>query len=159
MTEQGHGQDDRSGSPDRLERFVDGIARAQQPRRAPAALESRVLSEIAARQPAAAWWRRSFNHWPLAARAAFVIASLGFVKLALSAFVTVSSMVRGRDVVDTTVLHRSAEAVSTTFSVGELVLHAIPPIWLYGAAAFCFGVYLLLFGLGTVAYRTLYVQR
>jgi hypothetical protein len=39
------------------------------------------------------------------------------------------------------------------------VVHAVPPMWLYGTAAFGFALYAVLFGLGTVAYRTLYVQR
>jgi hypothetical protein len=43
--------------------------------------------------------------------------------------------------------------------MGSFLIHAIPPLWLYGAAAFGFVLYALLFGLGTVAYRTLYVER
>ena len=154
------GQGGNSPRHDDLERFVSDVARGQPPRRAPASLEMRVMAEIAGRHPvAAAGWRRGFAHWPLAARVAFVIVSCGFVKLALSVFSSLITQFDAQDVVGAGMFHRSAEAVSTTVSVGEIVLHAIPPMWLYGAATFCFVLYALLFGLGTVAYRTLYVQR
>jgi RNA polymerase sigma-70 factor (ECF subfamily) len=48
---------------------------------------------------------------------------------------------------------------ASTVSVGDLLLHSIPPTWLYGAAAAGFVLYACLFALGTVAYRTLYLQR
>lgn len=140
---------------DPLEQLIDRVARAQPPRRAPTSLEARVFAQIAA-QPR---WRRGFTHWPMPARAAFLVASLGFIKLALAGFMSVVDFVHSSDVVGVTALHRTGEAFSTTVSLGETVLHAIPATWLYAGAAVGFALYAVLFGLGTFAYRTLYVQR
>jgi predicted anti-sigma-YlaC factor YlaD len=145
----------REGQPERLEQLIDGLVRSQPARRAPAGLEARVLARIAA-QP---WWRKGFAHWPLWARGAFLVASYGFVRLALAGVMSVIELVSTADVADVDALHRTREAVSTTVSLGEMVLHAIPPVWLYTGAAVGFMLYAVLFGLGTFAYRTLYVQR
>jgi predicted anti-sigma-YlaC factor YlaD len=138
-----------------LEELVDHLARSQPPRRAPASLEARVLAQISA-QP---WWRKGFVHWPLWARGAFLVASVGFVRLALAGVMSVTDLVSTADSSGVDALHRTGEAVSTTFSLGELLLHTIPPVWLYAGAAVGFTLYAVLFGLGTFAYRTLYVQR
>ena len=145
---------DRAGAGE-LEQLIERVARAQPPRRAPASLQGRVFAQIAA-QP---WWRRGFSHWPVPARAAFLVASLGFIKLALAGFMSVVDFVHSSDVAGVTALHRTGEAVSTTVSLGEMVFHAIPAAWLYAGAAVGFTLYAVLFGLGTFAYRTLYVQR
>ena len=138
-----------------LERLIDGLARSQPPRRAPASLEARVFEQITA-QP---WWRKGFVHWPLWARGAFLVASVGFVRLALAGVMSVTDLVSTADVAGVDALHRTGQAVSTTVSLGEMLLHAIPPVWLYTGAAVGFILYAALFGLGTFAYRTLYVQR
>ena len=138
-----------------LEQLMERVARAQPSRRAPASLQGRVFAQIAA-QP---WWRRGFSHWPMPARAAFLVASLGFIKLALAGFVSVADFVRSSDVAGVTALHRTGEAFSTTVSLGETVIHAIPADWLYAGAIVGFTLYAVLFALGTFAYRTLYVQR
>src|SRR5207247_1447534 len=65
----------------RLERTVHQTLRELPLRRAPLSLESRVLAEIQ-RRVLLPWWRKSFTHWPVAARAAFVVISGGFIKLA-----------------------------------------------------------------------------
>lgn len=146
---------------DKLERLVDSLVRVQPPRRAPASLEARVLARLAEHQAPISWWRRGFTSWPLAARGAFLIASYGFVRLALAGFGSVSEFVGSGEVAGTarSWAQSGAEVVSVTASTGSFVLQAIPPMWLYGAAAFAFGLYALLFGLGTLAYRTLYVER
>jgi hypothetical protein len=138
-----------------LERLIGSLARSQPPRRAPASLQGRVFAQISA-QP---WWRREFSHWPVPARAAFLVASLGFIKLALAGFMSVVDFLHSSDVAGVTALHRTGEAVSTTVALGEMVFHAIPAAWLYSGAAVGFTLYAVLFGLGTFAYRTLYVQR
>src|SRR6188768_2065565 len=66
---------------DRLEEVVHRTLRDLPFRRAPRSLESRVCAEIE-RRVALPWWRRSFVHWPLAARAAFLVlcaAAINFV--------------------------------------------------------------------------------
>jgi hypothetical protein len=158
-----------SDNRDGLEKFVDGVARQQPLRRAPASLQARVFAQIASQQVAPLgsmvkgaslpWWRKGFAHWPLAARAAFLIASYGFVRLALAGVMSVSNWIRSGDVAAVETLHQTGEVVSTTVTVVDLVVHAIPPMWLYGGAAVGFALYAALFGLSTFAYRTLYVQR
>jgi hypothetical protein len=143
-----------------LEGLMDALARGQPLRRAPSSLEQRVLAQLAARS-AAPWWKKGFAHWPLAAQGAFLIASIGFVKLAISGFVSVTSFVGSEQVAGPAVslVRQGTEAASVTASAGYFLLHAIPPAWLYGAATAGFILYALLFGLGAFAYRTLYVQR
>jgi hypothetical protein len=144
---------------DELERLVDSVARAQPVRRAPTSLQARVFAQIASQQGQLPGWRKGFAHWPLVARALFLVASYGFIRLAIAGAVWVVDFVRSSDVAGVETLHRTGEAVSETVSLGSLVLHAIPPMWLYGGAAFGFALYAVLFGLSTFAYRTLYVQR
>src|SRR5882762_5022561 len=147
-----------SGDPDKLEQLIGGLARSQPARRAPDSLQAHVLAQIAF-QVQLPWWRKGFAHWPLVARALFLVASYGFVRLAITGAVSVVDFVKSSNVAGVETLHRTGEAVSETVSLGSLVLHAIPPMWLYGGAAFGFVLYAVLFGLGTFAYRTLYVQR
>ena len=150
-----------SNDPHKLESLVDQLARSQPPRRAPASLQTRVLAQLALRQRPMPWWRKGFTHWPLPARVVFLIASYGFVRLAIAGVMSTIAFVGSRETAGTAIswAHWSVEALSATASVCALVVHAIPPFWLYGMAAFAFALYALLFGLGTVAYRTLYVQR
>jgi hypothetical protein len=143
---------DRGGA---LERLLDGVARSQPPRRAPASLEARVFAKIATRP----WWSKGFAHWPVLARAAFLVASFGFIKLTLAGAMWAIDFVRTSDVAGVDALHRTSEAVSATVSLGSLVFNSIPPVWLYAGAGVGFTMYAVLFGLGTFAYRTLYVPR
>jgi hypothetical protein len=145
--------------PEKLEQLVGSLARAQPARRAPVSLQGRVFAQIASQQVKLPWWRKGFAHWPLLARALFLVASYGFIRLAIAGAVWVVDFVRSSDVAGVETLHRTGEAVSETVSLVSLVLHAIPPMWLYGGAAFGFALYAVLFGLSTFAYRTLYVQR
>jgi hypothetical protein len=150
-----------SNGPEKLESFVDQLVRGQPLRRAPPSLEARVLAQLALQQTPMPWWRKGFTHWPLSARAAFLIASYGFVRLAIAGVMSLTSFVGSREVAGTAIswVHSGAEALSATASMCSLVVRAIPPSWLYGMAVCGFALYALLFGLGTVAYRTLYVER
>jgi hypothetical protein len=144
---------------EKLEHLVDSLARSQPARRAPISLQARVLAQLASQQVELPWWRKGFAHWPQVARGLFLIASYGFIRLALAGVMSVVDFVRSSNVAGVETLHRTGEAVSATVSLGSLVLHAIPPMWLYSGAAFAFALYAVLFGLSTFAYRTLYVQR
>jgi hypothetical protein len=150
-----------SNDPEKLESFVDQLVRGQPLRRAPASLEARVLAQLALQQTPMPWWRKGFTYWPLAARAAFLIASYGFVRLAIAGVMSMIAFVGSREVAGTAIswVHWGAEVLSATASTGSILVHAIPPSWLYGMAICGFALYALLFGLGTVAYRTLYMER
>ena len=148
-------------APEKLDRVVEELLRGQPLRRAPASLEARVIARLGSRGLPVSWWRRGFTHWPLAARVAFLIASYGFIRLALAGVMSVITFVRSEGIAQAAIswVHVGAVAVSATVSLGDFLLHAIPPLWLYGAAGIGFLLYAALFGLRTVAYRTLYVDK
>ena len=153
--------------PEKLELVIDQLLRGQPALRAPPTLQARVLAQLHSQtlgQAARPWWRKSFAHWPPAARAAFLIASYGFVRLALFAVMSVVSMVRSDAIAGAVSpafsrMHAGADILYAIVSMGEWVIRAIPGEWLYGAAAIGLALYAVLFGLGTVAYRTLYVNK
>jgi len=147
----------------KLERLIHSTLRGLPPRRAPRTLEARVLAEIE-RRAAQPWWRKSFANWPLPARAVFVVASAGLVKVALMAVVWVMAgfdAARFRDAFSTQFAWmESISAVGRALGdFGSATLNSIPALWLYGGAAIVLALYMALFGLGAAAYRTLYAAR
>jgi hypothetical protein len=153
-------------SPDnreKLERIIHQTLRELPPRRAPGSLEQRVLAEIE-RRAALPWWRKSFAHWPMAARAAFIVLSAGVVKLALLAGVWVMAGF------DTAQFHEAFntklgwvesgvavfDAIAGFF---DIILRNIPPLWFYGTLAVIGATYFTLFGLGAAAWRVFRARR
>jgi hypothetical protein len=145
---------------EKLEQVMTEALRGLPPRRAPAALESRVLDELQ-RRAALAWWRRSFMYWPAAARAAFVVLNVALVAATLvNGF---AGVVGGRSVTEfgAQLLLWMRPFVAVLSSVGGLVtvlLDAIPTGWLYFGVALSAVLYVVLFGLGATVYRTLYLR-
>ena len=147
----------------KLERLIHATLRELPPQRAPDSLAARVLAELA-RRAALPWWRQSFVHWPLPARAVFVVASAAFAKVGIMAAVWAMAGFDGtafREAFSTQFAWvRAAASVGNAFGdFCTVMLHSIPPLWLYGAAAVVGALYFTLFGLGTFAYRTLYANR
>jgi hypothetical protein len=144
-----------------LEVLVSQLARNQPLRRAPASLEQRVLAQLAAQRAVVPWWRKGFSHWPLSVRAVFLLATLGFVRLATAGALAVISFLGSREITGDALswVQVGTRVAAVIEWVGSFLLHTIPPTWLYAAAAVGLVSYALLFGLGTVAYRTLYVER
>jgi hypothetical protein len=141
---------------DKLEQIIDGVLREQPPLRAPAELESRVMARIS-RQTTLPWWRKSFAYWPPAARVAFFLASIGFVKLGLSAAAWVFAPLQSA-AFDT----QLPPQLSWPLVVGTTIMHVvqlIPAVWIYAGAAAFAALYAILFGVGAAAYRTLYAGR
>lgn len=142
-----------------LERLIHRTLRELPPRPAPRSLEQRVLAEIA-RRAALPWWRKSFAHWPVPARALLLVACAGTAKLALMAGVWVMA---GFDPAQ----YREAFAtqfgwMQTALAVGhalfgwvDVVARNLPPLWLYGGLAFAAAMYAALFGLGAAAYKAI----
>jgi hypothetical protein len=150
-------------NPEKLERVIHQTLRALPPCRAPRTLELRVLAELE-RRAALPWWRQSFAHWPLPARAVFLLASVALVKLTLMVFVWVMAGVETGSLAQTfsAQLSLAQTALSAGHGVADffaILFRSIPPLWLYGTAAFVTALYAALFGLGAAAYRTLYVSR
>ena len=136
---------------EKLERLIDRVLREQPPLQAPRALETRVLNELA-RRAALPWWRKSFLYWPLIARVAFILASAGFIKVALAAVAWMTNAAAA----PVASLQSTARTASSFAQVGEVLLNALPSQWLTLGLAFAAVMYVLLFGLGATAYRILY---
>jgi hypothetical protein len=137
---------------DPLERVFDRVVRELPLRRAPASLESRLFRELE-RRAALPWWRRSFPHWPLAARAVFLLICAASAGLAITGGATAAADFRS--------LGWAREIGALMASGGSLLTllaRTAPPPWLYEGIAVCGVLYAVLFGLGAVLYRTLYLQ-
>jgi hypothetical protein len=152
-----------STAHEQLERLIGKVLSEQPPRMAPRTLESRVLAELE-RRAARPWWRSSFLHWPLPARFAFLLASFGVVKFALTALMWLITDPRAAPVVGALAeplswAEKTLNLFSTVGVLGSTVLHAIPPHWLYAGLALAAMLYIALFALGATAYRTLYMNK
>ncbi|HEY2682792.1 MAG TPA: hypothetical protein VGI93_04725 [Steroidobacteraceae bacterium] len=142
---------EREKSADRLEQQVDRVLSNLPLRRAPAALEQAVLGEIA-RRAALPWYRRSFGQWPIPARVAFLVTSVALIVLSVLA-----SSLNTFGAVPLSWSRPAVTGVSTLFGSAAVVARAIPPAWLYLGLGFGAVLYVLMFGLGAFAYRTLYL--
>jgi hypothetical protein len=146
---------DPTPDPERLERYVGTLLRAQPLRQAPPALASAVLEKISARP----WWQRSYRNWPRALQVSFLLFCTGLVCVTFAAAgsATISSGQLTRALSPIAIwAHACAQLLGAARATGWSVLQVIPSFWLYGGAALAVGFYLALFALGTVAYRTLY---
>jgi hypothetical protein len=132
-----------------LERKITQVLRDQPLRRAPSTLERRVLAQVEARA-AAAHWRRGFAHWPIAARVAFLAASVGVVKVALS-IVMWLSMPRA-SAFD---LPSQLAWLQTLFVAVGSIARTVPSLWVHAGIAVLAIMYVALFGIGASAYRTM----
>ena len=137
---------------DPLQQLLDRTLRELPLRRAPPTLEARVIGELE-RRAALPWWRRSFAHWPLLARAGFLVLCGVLIRLA---FLGGTAAVAG---VDSLVWARQAGMlVMSLGNLAAVIARLSPPHWLYEGAAVCGVLYAVLFGLGAVVYRLLYLQ-
>jgi hypothetical protein len=136
---------------EKLESLIDRTLRGQPPLRAPHTLETRVLNELA-RRAALPWWRKSFAYWPLIARAAFILACAGLIKLSLAGAAWIFNAVA----TPVASVQGTARTASSLVQAGEALINALPAQWLYIGAAFAAVMYVALFGLGATAYRILY---
>ena len=147
-------------SDDALERALSHAVDGLPLRRAPATLEARVFGELE-RRAALPWWRRSFTHWPLLARAGFVVICTALIKLAF--------LEGAVAIVGVRTLHDSG-ALSPAWlqeiwvvavaagNLASLLARTVPPAWAYEGVVVCAVLYAVLFGLGAAVYRTLYLQ-
>jgi hypothetical protein len=145
---------------EKLERLMAKALRDMPARRAPRSLETRVLDELQ-RRATQVWWRQSFMHWPSTARAAFVVLNVALV--AATFIGGVSNVIGGRSFDDFSGLLMSwmrpfVSVLSTMGGLTPVVLRAVPAGWLYAGVAVGVTLYVVLFGLGAAAYRTLYIR-
>lgn len=143
---------------DPLERWADAALRDLPSRRAPRSLEARIMAEIE-RRATRSWWQRSFMEWPAAARVAFLFgcaaSSMAAVRMFSWLFGGVASSVSGLN----SELAPAAASVRATANLFASIAHNIPSGWVYGGAAAVILLYAGLFGIGAIAYRTLYASR
>ena len=136
--------------PDEALALLDQTLRELPLRRAPATLEPRVIGELQ-RRAALPWWRRSFAHWPLAARCVFVVICAGLVLGALGGTAAVAN------VHSLSWLREAGGLLMSLGYVAALLEPAALPSWIYGGIGVCAVLYAVLFGLGAAVYRTLYL--
>ena len=135
---------------DQLERLVTRALQDQPLRRAPDALERRVLAQLES-GAAVAPWRRGFAHWPMAARLAFLAASVGVVKLALMVATWLSTpLATPRPAVE---LPSQMEWLQTLFVAIGSIARTVPSLWVHAGIAVLVLMYVALFGIGASAYR------
>jgi hypothetical protein len=147
-------------SDETLERAVDRALRELPLRRAPHTLESRVFAELE-RRAALPWWRRSFAHWPLPARSAFLVICIALIAFAFAGGAAAMDALESLSDSGALSLSWAREAAALMASAGNLIAlltRAVPPGFLYGGLAVCAALYAVLFGLGAAVYRTLYLQ-
>lgn len=146
----------------KLEQLIDRTLRALPPLAAPPSLEARVLVALA-RRAALPWWRKSFAHWPLAARGAFFVVSALIVALLIAALLALS---RGEGAQFLPQLGSRFSWITALRETGAAladavvaIVRAMPPLWLYGTIAFFAGCYAVLVGVGATAWRVFQLQR
>ncbi|HEY6621500.1 MAG TPA: hypothetical protein VIY68_18285 [Steroidobacteraceae bacterium] len=144
----------------RLEQVLHQALSGLPPRRAPNTLESRVTNELT-RRALLPWWRASFANWPVGARVMFVLVCAGFVAGTILGGISAYLGDHSFDEAAAVLLSWAHPFVTVASSAGGLVallVHAIPPVWLYGILGVGTFLYVTLFGLGAAAYRTLYLR-
>lgn len=135
---------------DEIERQVTRALQEQPLRRAPSTLERRVLAQIEAGATAIGW-RRGFAHWPMAARVAFLAASVGVVKLALLVATWLATPLDS-PVVSVQLPSQITWLQTLLVAMGGVV-HTVPSVWVHGGIAILAIMYVALFGIGASAYR------
>jgi len=140
---------------DKLEQLVHRTLRELPSRRAPSTLEARVLAGL--QQRTKQWWRNSFMHWPLAARAAFVALCVVLVKPVAHVSMWLIDGVELAPI--TSDIVSIAAWLKVTITIAVTIVHNIPTLWIYGSLACIGALYAALFGISAAAYRTLYAPR
>lgn len=145
-----------SNDHDKLEKLISAALREQPLRRAPAALEGRVLALIEARG-ALPGWRKGFAHWPMLARVAFILASFAIVRFALLATDLTVAAVNPSGLIEGAV--SKVSWIKVLAEVMYASLRSIPEHWIWAVLIVAGAVYGVLIAISAVAYRTLYVSR
>ena len=141
------------------EEWAHATLRDLPPRRAPRSLEERVLAEVQ-RRAALPWWRRSFTHWPVLAKASFVLFCAAVVRLLLTAGVWAKA---GFDPMQFRTVFAAPLAwfdnvitvITAASGFCDIMIRSIPSLWIYGGLVVFAAMYATLFGLGAAAYKAL----
>lgn len=152
-------RNERDEPGEKLEALVDRALENLPLRRAPAALELRIKHEIQ-RRAALPWWRRSFAQWSLPARSAFIAACVGVIALTMTGRVgsgdsRYAHLLAGWADGGT---RAAASVLASADGVEALLARLVPEEWLRLGLGLGVLFYVVLFGLGAAAYRTLYLE-
>jgi len=148
-----------SDREEKITRLLDRTLRQLPLRAAPPTLEARVLGHLA-RRAALPWWRRSFAHWPAAARALFLLmggALIGGVYLTGGWTAATVRSLQASGVLSIGTVRDGMTIMSAAGELASVFTHAIPATWGYAGLTAGALLYAFLFGLGSAAYRTLYL--
>lgn len=145
---------------DEAERIVTRALREQPLLAAPASLEARVLAAVAQAGPRP-WWQRGFRHWPMLARLAFLVASIGFVRIGLLAWAGLGATINSVNQDSMALIApglawatAAKDLIAALNEVTRAVLAGVPAGWLYLGGAMLLCLYAFFFGLGALGYRT-----
>jgi hypothetical protein len=138
-----------------LESLLDAELKKLPPIPAPRSLLPKVLSAIAARarQP---WWQRAWWDWPLTAKAAFLLLTLGIVSALSGGGVILDEGVATysqRVVERLTPVGGLWDAIQTVVNAVALSLQKLMQPFMLSALIFVGATYLLCVGLGTACVR------
>ncbi len=129
-------------------------------RRAPAALESRVLDALA-RRVRLPWWRRSFGEWPAPARVAFGVTSAVLVAIAVLAVAAANAnlgSLGASPALAMPVLRDASVFFVITRTLSVSLASTLSSSWVIGCLVVSAALYAALFGLAIAGYRTLYLN-
>jgi hypothetical protein len=149
----------RDQTEEKLERLVSQVLRDQPLRQAPASLETRVLSELAARarQP---WWRRGIASWPAGVRVPVIAGCAVCVPLvwvlSLWLVTRLVTVTRYRAAGPLAVLQGTRHTLASLGALFTHIIQGIPREWLLGGMIATATLYAVLFALVAVGYTLLY---
>jgi hypothetical protein len=149
----------RDQTEEKLERLVSQVLRDQLLRQAPASLEARVLSEIAARarQP---WWRRGIASWPATVRVPVITGCAVCVPLVwvLSVWLVthLASATRSRIAGPLAALQGTGHTIASLGALTTRIFQSIPRDWLVGGMIATATLYAVLFALLAFGYSLFY---
>jgi hypothetical protein len=143
----------------KAERLLHELLRGLPPRRAPAALESRVCRELE-RRAAQPWWFRRFSQWPVGARAGFVAICSAIIGLTVShgAWTMLVRTLGYAAAGPLSWTHTTVAVIRSACELAALLMRVVPTAWIYGGLIVGVALYTALFGLGAAAYRAFYLQ-
>jgi hypothetical protein len=140
-----------------LESSINRVLRRLPDRKAPPGFESRVMAELS-RRAALPWWRKSFAHWPSAARAVFfvisaVAAGLVVAGLFFAARSAGASQLSGNLSGSFAWFVVARDIVAAAGARLSMIAASVPPLWLYGIGGLVALCYATLGAVGAAAYR------
>lgn len=146
----------------KLERLIQKTLRELPTRRAPGSLENRVFAELE-RRAALPWWRKSYAHWPLPARCAFLLGSAAVLKAVIMAAIWVMVGFETGPFNEAfsssyAWAHAIGDFMHSVVEFGGAVLSTVPRFWLYAGGVCLASMYATLLGLGAFTYRLFHAK-